>query len=265
MTTRLPDPSSESKKWMTRFALRSMTALHVSRCNAPQLTAKELAAVTKSIQQFQLGEGSKGQRLLDRGKAFGNKVNDPCFVGALELFIKEEQQHSKYLAHFMQSQNIPLIAHHWVDTIFRKLRGLAGLELSLTILVTAELIAVPYYRALREATDSLTLRNICTRILEDETAHLRFQASMLARVASNRQPVWKRAISELHCLFLFGTILVVWAGHRSVFERARVGFRQFMEDTLQDFREWEILRMATVAGASTHRQPSLNRFERVKP
>ena len=265
MTTRLPDPSSESKKWMTRFALRSMTALHVSRCNAPQLTAKELAAVTKSIQQFQLGEGSKGQRLLDRGKAFGNKVNDPCFVGALELFIKEEQQHSKYLAHFMQSQNIPLISHHWVDTIFRKLRGLAGLELSLTILVTAELIAVPYYRALREATDSLTLRNICTRILEDETAHLRFQASMLARVASNRQPVWKRAIRELHWVFLLGTIFVVWVGHRSVFESAGVGFRRFMEDTLREFREWEILRVASVARASAHGQPSLNRFARVKP
>ena len=242
-----------------------MTALHVSRRDAPQLTPEELTAVTKSIQQFQLGEGSKGQRLLDRGKAFGNKVNDPCFVGALELFIKEEQQHSKYLAHFMQSQNIPLISHHWVDTIFRKLRGLAGLELSLTILVSAEFIAVPYYRALREATDSLTLRNICTRILEDETAHLRFQAAMLARVASDRKPVWKRAMSELHWLFLLGTIFVVWAGHRSVFESAGVGIRQFMEDTLRVFREWEILRLASVARASAHAQPSLSGFERVKP
>jgi hypothetical protein len=263
--TRPLDPCSESKKWITRFALRSMTALHVSRCNAPQLTARELAAVAKSIQQFQLGEGSKGQRLLDRGKAFGSKVNDPCFVGALELFIKEEQQHSEYLAHFMQSQNIPLISHHWVDTVFRKLRGLAGLELSLTILVTAELIAVPYYRALRQATDLLTLRNICTRILEDENAHLRFQTSMLARVVSHRQPVWKRAISELHRLFLLGTIVVVWAGHRSVFESARVGFRRFMEDSLREFREWEILRVASVAGASaSHRKPAINGFERVK-
>jgi hypothetical protein len=118
----------------------------------------------------------------------------------------------------MQSQNIPMISHHWVDTIFRKLRGLAGLELSLTILVAAELIAVPYYRALREATDSLTLRNICTRILEDETAHLRFQASMLARVASDRQPIWKRAIRELRWVFLLGTIFVVWVGHRPIFE-----------------------------------------------
>jgi hypothetical protein len=250
---------------MTRFSLRSMTALHVSRRDAPQLTSEELTAVTKSIQQFQLGEGSKGQRLLDRGKAFGNKVNDPCFVGALELFIKEEQQHSKYLAHFMQSQNIPLISHHWVDTVFRKLRGLAGLELSLTILVTAELIAVPYYRALREATDSLTLRNICTRILEDENAHLRFQASMLARVASNRNRFWSRAISQLHWVFLLGTIFVVWVGHRPVFESARIGFRRFMEDTLREFREWEILPVASVARAPAHGQPSLNRFERVKP
>src|SRR5258706_4776054 len=101
-------------------------------------------------------------------------------------------------------------------------------------------------------------------ILKDAPGHMMFQASMLARFESNRQPVWKRAISELHCLFLFGTILVVWAGHRSVFERARVGFRQFMEDTLREFREWEILRVASVARVSAHGQPSLNRFERVK-
>jgi hypothetical protein len=84
-----------------------MTALHVSRRDAPQLTPKELAAVTKSIQQFQLGEGSRGQRLLDRGTAYGNKVKDSCFASALELFIMEEQQHSRYLADFMESQDIP--------------------------------------------------------------------------------------------------------------------------------------------------------------
>jgi hypothetical protein len=249
---------------MTRFALRSMTALHVSRCNAPQLTPKELAAVTKSIQQFQLGEGSKGQRLLDRGRAFGDKVSDPFFVEALELFIKEEQQHSEYLAHFMQSQNIPLISHHWVDTVFRKLRGLAGLESSLTILVTAELIAVPYYRALRDATGSLTLRIICTRMLEDESAHLRFQASMLARVASGRNRVWRRVITELHRAFLLGTIVVVWAGHRSVFESVRIGFGQFIGETFRAFREWEIVRLACVAGAAGRKLP-MNSLERVKP
>lgn len=265
MTIRQSDPCLESKKWVTRFALRSMTALHVSRRDAPQLTPKELAAIKTSIQQFQLGEGSRGQRLLDRGKAYGGKVNDPCFANALELFVKEEQQHSRYLADFMESQGIPLISRHRIDTVFRRLRGLAGLELSLTVLVTAEVIGVPYYRALREATSSVTLRIICTRILEDETAHLRFQASMLARVATTRSPIWQRAISGLHMLFLIGTISVVWAGHRAVFETSGYDFRRFKEETLREFREWELLRRTSVAGALERRKSAVNRLEQAKP
>jgi hypothetical protein len=260
MTNRQSDPSSESKKWITRFALRSMTALHVSRRDAPQLTLEEAAAVTKSIQQFQLGEGSRGQRLLDRGRKYGSEVKDPCFVEALELFVKEEQQHSRYLADFMQSQNIPLIPRHWVDAVFRGLRGLAGLELSLTVLVTAELIAVPYYRALREATGSLTLRNICNRILEDEMAHLKFQASMHARVTSERRPFWWRVVGGLHGLFLLGTICVVWAGHRSVFEAGGYGFPRFRDETLREFLEWEKFRRVAVAAAAVHSRPATNRL-----
>ena len=72
-----------------------MTALHVSRCAALQLTESERRVVTPSIQQFQLGEGARGQRLLERGQKYGRKVNDPLFANALDLFIKEEQQHSR--------------------------------------------------------------------------------------------------------------------------------------------------------------------------
>jgi hypothetical protein len=264
VTARRFQPKSESKKWMTRFALRSLTALHVSRRDAPPLTPQELAAVRKSIQLFQLGEGSKGQRLLDRGEAFGKQVNDPCFVRALELFIQEEQQHSQYLADFMQSQNIPLISHHGIDTVFRGLRGLAGLELSLTVLVTAELIAVPYYRGLREATSSLTLRNICTRILEDETAHLRFQASMLARATSERHLIGHRATRTLHWFFLLGTIFVVWAGHRSVLEAGGYCFRRFKEETLREFREWEILRQTWMEEITMQHKPAIDRLQGIK-
>ena len=185
-------------------------------------------------------------------------MNDPCFVEALELFIKEEQQHSRYLADFMQSQNIPLISRHWVDSIFRGLRGLAGLELSLTVLVTAELIAVPYYRALREATGSATLRIICTRILEDEIAHLKFQASMLARASSERPQLSQRLTGELHTLFLLGTICVVWYGHRAVFAAGGYTFRQFKDETLREFLEWEKFRRASAARAAVQRKPATN-------
>jgi rubrerythrin len=236
------DPCAESRKWIARFSLRSMTALYVSPLAAIQLTRAEIAAITKSIQQFQLGEGSKGQRLLDRGKIYGREVHDPFFAGALDLFIKEEQQHSRYLKAFMQSQGIPVVGRHWVDSIFRKLRGLAGLELSLTVLVTAEIIAMPYYRALRDATGSPVLKNICKRILEDETTHLRYQASMLARLASKRRCALDRAIVTLRRFFLSCTSVVVWSGHRAVFQAAGYDFARFRQEAFFEFDQMESCR-----------------------
>jgi hypothetical protein len=242
-----------------------MTALHVSSNAVKQLTERERHAIAPSIQQFQLGEGSRGQRLLERGRKFGRAVNDPLFASALEIFVKEEQQHSRYLAAFMESQSIPLVRKHRVDTVFRKLRGLAGLELSLTVLVTAELIAVPYYRALRGATGSPILKMICTRILEDEASHLKFQASMLARVASARPGTLPRVLRELHGLFLLGTILMVWIEHGPVFDAAGYSFRRFKNETLLEFSDWKTARSALMKQATARQKPVIKNFGRPEP
>ncbi len=199
------------------------------------LTGQERAAIEKSIQQFQLGEGSNGERLLKRGRAYSRAVMDPDFVSALGLFIKEEQRHSEYLAHFMRLQSIPRLESHWVDTVFRRLRGLAGLELSLRVLVTAEIIAMPFYRALREATGSPLLQAISARILQDEAAHLRYQSSMLARLGQGRARLWRRLFGALHSLFLLGTLFIVWVGHRRVFVASNYSFRRFKEETIGEF------------------------------
>jgi len=265
MTNRECGHCAESRKWVTHFSLRSMTALHVSGNAAIQLTEEERRTITPSIQQFQLGEGSRGQRLLERGQKFGQEVNDPLFAGALEIFIKEEQQHSRYLAAFMKSQSIPLAQKHWVDTIFRTLRGLAGLELSLSVLVTAELIAVPYYRALRGATGSPILKLICTRILEDEASHLKFQASMLGRVSSARPAALRRALGELHRMFLLGTMIVVWVEHRPVFEAAGYDFRRFKNETLLEFSDWRAAGNCLLKQAAAHQKTMIKNFGRAEP
>jgi len=262
MTIRASGHCAESRKWLTHFSLRSMTALHVSACEALQLTDRERQIITRSIQQFQLGEGSRGQRLLQRGQRFGRAANDPLFADALELFIQEEQQHSRYLEAFMESQQIPRLRRHWVDSIFRTLRGLAGLELSLTVLVTAEIIAVPYYRALRGATGSPILKMICTRILEDEANHLRFQASMLARISASRPPALRRALGELHRLFLRGTARVVWKEHRAVFEAAGYSLRKFREETLAEFLGWSLARNSYARSLATPFAASAKRLGR---
>ena len=242
-----------------------MTALHVSSNPAVQLTDEERCTITPSIQQFQLGENSSGRHLLELGQRYGRAVNDPLFAGALDIFIKEEQQHSRYLAAFMQSHSIPLVQKHWVDTVFRRLRALAGLELSLTVLVTAEFIAVPYYRALRAATNSLTLKVICTRILDDEANHLKFQASMLARVAGRRPAIAQSLFTRMHRLFLLGTILVVWFEHRSLFKAAGYTFRRFVEETLAEFSAWSMARRNMMKQSATRREQIIKAYGRAEP
>jgi rubrerythrin len=265
MTVEKSNGPAESRKWLSYFSLRSMTTLHVSRRVSIQLTAKELQAITKSIQQFQLGEGSRGQRLLERGRKFGRLVNDPYFAEALDQFIKEEQQHSRYLDAFMESQSIPVVPRHWVDTVFRRMRGLAGLELSLTVLVTAEIIAVPYYRALRGATGSSILKMICTRILDDEANHLKYQASMLARVRFERPHFFQRALSEIHRLFLLGTLIVVWREHRAVFEAGGYDFQGFRRDTICEFSNWDQSCQTLAAALPLSRKLLLGNSDRIKP
>jgi hypothetical protein len=241
-STRLDEASRE---WCAHFLANRLAAENLPWDDAYTLSNGERRAIRTSIQQFQLGEGSEGRRLLDRGDVYSYAVGDLYFREALLLFIREEQRHSAQLLRFMRRQGIPAVESHWVDTVFRRLRGLAGLELSLRVLVTAEIIAVPYYRALSRTTRSKLLRAISVKILNDEANHLKFQASMLHRLGNRRSPPWKDFISGVQRLFLIGTCCIVWLDHRSVFAGAAYSFRKFLGEVLSELL---ILNAAVSAG-----------------
>jgi hypothetical protein len=169
------------------------------------LSGAERAVVIESIQQFQLGENAQGRRLLQRAAPL-----DADFVQALRLFIKEEQRHSDLLGRFLAMQGARCLR-----------RGLAGLELRMRVLATAEVLAIPSYTALRDATGSPLLRSICSRILAEEAEHLRFQAFTFGRLRSRRAALLHALTRALHRCFLKATTLLVWMEHRLVF-RGRV-------------------------------------------
>ena len=228
-------PCSESASWRRHFLAAATAADRLPWDDPTTLSREESRCIESSIQQFQLGEGSSGRRLLQRGREFANAAGDPDFIEALTLFVKEEQRHSGYLLRFMQGEGIPASSSDWVDTVFRRLRVLAGLELSLRVLVSAEIIAIPYYRALGAATQSPLLQAICARILIDEAAHLRFQASMLSRFAANRALFADRIVSAIHRLFLLITCLVVWREHGRVFRAAGYACGGFLAEAFWEF------------------------------
>ena len=202
-----------------------------------RLTAAERAATVDSIRQFQLGESGKGRRLLGQAERFAADRGQPEYFHALRLFVKEEQRHSRMLGRFLELHGIRPIDRHWVDNMFRFIRGLAGLELRMRVLATAEVLAMPYYQALREATASPLLKAICTRILEEEAMHLRFQAFSFRFFQKGRSPILNRLASLPDGALFAGSTAVVWREHGAVFRAAGYSRQRLAEEATRWFPE----------------------------
>lgn len=226
-----PGPRSSSQAWRDYFRHNNSYPEQFPIEASPPLDAPECALIRASLQQFQLGEGSAGARLLARGERWAAQRGDPWFPESLREFVREEQRHSTMLGQFMDRNRIPRLDAHWVDGAFRRLRAIAGLDAALSVLSTAEVIAVPYYRALAVATSSPTLRSLCDRILADEAAHLIYQGRSLGLLRGSAQR-WKWIA---HRCFLEGTLLVVWREHRPVFQRSQYTFARLRSEAIDCF------------------------------
>jgi hypothetical protein len=200
-----------------------------------RLTATERRAVAKSVQQFQLGEFARGRGFVRRAAAHPVLGADSWFVPALRLFIEEEQEHSAILGRFLDREGIPRLRNHWLDKSFRRLRKLAGLEACATVLVTAEVLAIPYYQALRDATGSPLLRAICVRILCDEAKHLNYQALTLGLIRGRLSERARASHSVCHRTLFHATALLLWQQHRAVFRAAGWNFSRFWNDARGTF------------------------------
>ncbi len=179
------------------------------------LTDDEKLLISASIQEFQLGESSEGRHLNEFAKDYSKKTNDPLYYESIKFFIREEQRHAQALGRFMEREGIPKLRKSFVDSVFRHLRRYAGLEISITVLLMAEIISLVYYRSLRDATSSPLLKKICRELLKDERAHLRFHCERLAILRRNYGfRLW--ILHVLQGILLTGTCAAVWLNHGSV-------------------------------------------------
>jgi hypothetical protein len=195
------------------------------------LTDDEKSIITKSIQQFQEGENSEGKHLFQ----FAKTLNDMEYLSAIRLFIKEEQNHARVLGRFMDKYGIEKAKGHWVDGAFRWLRKLLGLENSIIVLVTAEIISKVYYDALSNATGSGLLQKICSQVLQDEDQHIAFQCHTLS-ILYEKKNFFSRFISRSwHVFLMIGTIFVVWWYHQRVLRKGGYYFSRFFFQTMLVF------------------------------
>lgn len=226
----------DAKFWRELFFKKATASDTLPWDDGYRLTAEEIERISGSIQQFQLGENSEGRSFYAAAVRYAEQSGDQSFPPALKLFIQEEQRHSRYLGRFMAAQGIPIVEQHWIDDTFRALRKLAGLEIFVVVLVTAEIIACPYYRALRRATRSPLLAAICKEILRDESHHLAFQGNTLRKLRRGRSPFMHRVVSCGEKALMLGTCAVIWRSHRRVLTAGGYSFRSFLKSSMRGLR-----------------------------
>jgi hypothetical protein len=225
-----------TREWVEHFVQNRSRLLPIPWELGAELRDDERAAIRSSIQAFQLGESSEGRNLMRYAREWAARSGDEDYVEAIGMLIAEEQRHARDLGRFMELNRIPCIRRRWTDSVFRRLRNLVGtLEISIGVLVAAEMIAKVYYVALREASESTILRRLCEQILCDEAVHVEFQTEQLARLQRGRATPLLWATRALHRLLFVGATLVVAGSHRAALSRGGFGFRRFWRACLGEF------------------------------
>ena len=221
--------------WLTYFENNATQQNTIPWDTNDELTEQEHQRIKRSIAAFQLGEYSEGKGLLKAAQHYSKAHHINELVSITRCFVKEEQHHASILKRFMDKHNIPVIRKNWTDTIFRRLRRDVGYELSISVLITAEIVALVYYKALRNCTKSTTLQLICEKIYRDELAHVQYESELLNAIRRHYNLVQRLLIQYAHQLLFLGTVTAVFFEHRPVLMHGGYPFLKFWKACWVEF------------------------------
>ncbi|GEK03995.1 ferritin-like domain-containing protein [Streptomyces sp. ATE26] len=185
-------------------------------------------AVWAGIQRFQVGEDGDGANLV----AKADQAGDPDYARAVRLFVAEEQNHARMLARLLAAGGMPVLSGHWSDTVFVRLRRLMGLRLELLVLMIAEVVALRYYRALRDGVGDPLASEVAGRVLADEERHVPFHCARLHASLAELPRAARRPVLAGWRLLLLVVCAVVAVDHGAALRHLGVGRRRFLADVM---------------------------------
>ena len=221
------------KAWLNYFEHNRANRRPVPWEKGIEIEPQLRAPLIRSLQKFQLGESGEGRKL----KGHARQTGDADYAAAIDLFIKEEQEHARLMGKILRGLDAPLLTSDWSDNCFVFLRQLFGLHQELLVLLLPEMIAKCYFRVLHDGTRDAVLRAVFAQIGQDEEGHLAFHMEYLRR-AFEKMPFTKRILVIVAWRIIFrATCVAVMLDHRKVLRAAGMKPRQFWDDCGQIFDE----------------------------
>ena len=229
------DPSVKYSydEWLEFFRENDKHRLQIDFSNETTLPADIKALILPSVSAFQIGEHSDGLHLIKVSESFASKFDEPTYPEVMKLFIREENFHSSYLGGFMRYHELPLRKSNFLDRTFRRLRRRGNILSEVVTLITAEIIALSYYSALSDATDSPALKRICAQMLHDELPHVIFQSYTIGHFKQSR---WLKLQRQL---LMRAATCAVWTAYGKLFHAAGWTYSKFKHENLGYLRQSE--------------------------
>jgi hypothetical protein len=214
------------KSWLNHFEENRAHRHFIPWRETLELPTGLTCPFVRSLQRFQIGESGEGRHL----RAAANATGDHDYIKAIDLFIREEQEHARLMAEILKRLQAPLLTRHWSDGCFVLLRRMFRLNEELMVLLTPEIIARRYFRIVHDTIDDETVRAVCVQILHDEEGHVAFHVNHL-RQAFAHYPVVGRVVLRGAWRLLFRlAVAVVIFDHRSFLKAAGVTPASFWWD-----------------------------------
>lgn len=226
-----PAETSPYDRWLRYFSDRHGEELYAP-LEEPFVERPGREAMARSLARFELGESGDGANL----KSLVSTTGDAAYSRAIELFVAEENTHAEWLEMLRSRFGGEKLTSHWSDSAFVLLRHIGGLRREICVLLTAELVALTYYRILPLAYEDPALAAACKRILRDERGHVAFHRATLSREFSGMPaPARSAAIISWRSFVATTAAIVAW-DHRDVLELAGVSRPEFTAEVRENAR-----------------------------
>ncbi len=159
--------------------------------NAPtKLSADQIAALVPSLAQFELGDGGGPCYLTAWNRE--KFLSQPHARELVDLWFKEEAEHSRLLGDAVRKFNGKRIKSHWSFSVFCGVRKWLGIGFELRALILTEIVSNAYYQMMLKhgGEEDETIAQMCRLVIRDETGHIAFHKDRMARSGNRFGIVW---------------------------------------------------------------------------
>ncbi|MBR6405767.1 MAG: hypothetical protein IKS18_06200 [Lachnospiraceae bacterium] len=219
--------------WILHFEENDRRRLEMDFSLEAELSKRERRLIFPSIRAFQKGEGSDGRYLMETVEDFAEESGESDYPQAMRWFIMEENYHSSYLKQVMNYYGVPGARRNLLDRIFRRIRKGGGIRREVTVLVTAEIIALSYYQALSACSSSPALHRVCDQMLLDEEPHVVFQSYTLGHFPVSRIQSVKRKF------LMNGSCFAVYLRYGRLFRKGGYPLKRLLRESREILRQSE--------------------------